>query len=64
MTDKTIKSSKGRCLCQSLEQMQECKHYVPIGIGWQPERCAWLRTWDGTTCLFTTTIDKFMRVKI
>lgn len=37
MTDKTIKSSKGRCLCQSLEQMQECKHYAPIGIGWQPD---------------------------
>lgn len=62
--DKTIKSSKGRCLCQSLEVMKECAGYAPMGIGSLPEICVWLYAWDGTTCLFTATTDEFMGVKI
>jgi len=55
--NKIVKSSRGRCLCQSLEAMQQCTGYIPIDYtptedDAYSEMCAWLYRGNGTICLY------------
>ncbi len=44
-------ASRGKCLSQNEEKMKQCKYYTPWNGNYQPDMCAWLDKWTGTTCL-------------
>jgi hypothetical protein len=48
---RTHKSSRGRCLCQTLDAQKQCAGYLPADQPWQPEMCAFIDCWDGFSCL-------------
>lgn len=60
MEEKILKSSRGKCLCQSLEEMKECLQYKPWEGDYQPEMCAWLCKWSGIICLYSLEPPKLL----
>ncbi len=49
---KLIRSSRGKCLCQSLYQCHDCAGYVPCNDNLVPARCVNLDPADCVTCHF------------
>lgn len=48
--DKTIRNSRGKCLCKSLMQCRECAAYEPCQDRLVPAMCANLDRSDCVTC--------------
>ena len=45
--EKVWKQSKGRCICQKIEEQEQCRFFTEGPRTW----CIWICPWDGTTCM-------------